>query len=113
MVLRWGLTCRDIHCCSIPDSPFDPIWHVSANLGTALGARLRLDEIFGRDRHSHCLETPNPVLSKGILLGNGDVGFCVTVRPDGLGLHIGKEDSWDIRVSEDLYQQVLRFDELK
>ena len=47
-----------------------------------------------------------------MLLGNGDIGLCVTVRPDALGLHLGKEDSWDIRVSEDHYQHVLPFNEL-
>ena len=47
-----------------------------------------------------------------MLLGNGDLGVCVTLRPDALGLHIGKEDVWDIRVSEDHYQHVLPFDEL-
>ncbi len=45
-------------------------------------------------------------------LGNGDIGLCLTVRPDALGLHLGKEDSWDIRVSEDHYPHVLRFKEL-
>jgi hypothetical protein len=47
-----------------------------------------------------------------MLLGNGDIGVCVTVRPDALGLHLGKEDSWDIRVSEDHYQHVVALPEL-
>jgi hypothetical protein len=47
-----------------------------------------------------------------MLLGNGDIGVCVTVRPDALGLHIGKSDAWDIRVSEDHYKHVLSFAEL-
>jgi alpha-L-fucosidase 2 len=47
-----------------------------------------------------------------MLLGNGDVGVCVTVHPDAIGLHLGKSDSWDIRVSEDHYQYVLPFREL-
>ncbi|MEW5974384.1 MAG: glycoside hydrolase family 95-like protein [Acidobacteriota bacterium] len=55
---------------------------------------------------------PTPNFFEGMLLGNGDVGVCVTVRPDALGLHLGKEDSWDIRVSEDHYQHVLPFKEL-
>ncbi len=38
--------------------------------------------------------------------------MCVTVRPDALGLHIGKSDSWDIRVSEDHYKHVLTFADL-
>lgn len=63
-------------------------------------------------RHPIVNTVPTPNFFEGALLGNGDVGVCVTLRPDALGLHIGKEDSWDIRVSEDHYQYVLRFDEL-
>jgi alpha-L-fucosidase 2 len=63
-------------------------------------------------RHSITNTLPTPNFFEGMLLGNGDVGVCVTLRPDALGLHIGKEDAWDIRVSEDHYQHVLRFDEL-
>ena len=57
-------------------------------------------------------EGPTPDFFEGMLLGNGDIGVVVTVRPDALGLHIGKEDSWDLRVSEDHYQHVLTFQEL-
>jgi alpha-L-fucosidase 2 len=63
-------------------------------------------------RHAIVNTVPTPSFFEGALLGNGDVGVCVTLRPDALGLHIGKEDSWDIRVSEDHYQHVLHFDEL-
>ncbi|MDR3718301.1 MAG: hypothetical protein P4K98_05825 [Bryobacteraceae bacterium] len=63
-------------------------------------------------RHAIVNTVPTPNFFEGALLGNGDVGVCVTLRPDALGLHIGKEDVWDIRVSEDHYQHVLRFDEL-
>jgi len=44
-----------------------------------------------------------------MLLGNGDVGACVVVRPDALGIHIGKNDCWDIRVSEDTQAMCSRF----
>ena len=47
-----------------------------------------------------------------MLLGNGDIGLCLTVRPDALGFHIGKSDSWDIHVSEDHEAHVLTFPEL-
>lgn len=47
-----------------------------------------------------------------MLLGNGDIGVCVTVRPDALGLHIGKLDVWDIRVSEDHIQHLKPFQEI-
>ena len=63
-------------------------------------------------RHRIVRGLPTPSFFEGMLLGNGDVGVCVTVRPDALGLHLGKEDSWDIRVSEDHYQHVLHFREL-
>jgi len=64
-------------------------------------------------RHHRIIrDLPGPDFFEGMLLGNGDVGLCVTVRPDALGLHIGKEDSWDIRVSEDHYQYVLPFKDL-
>ena len=63
-------------------------------------------------RHQIIRDLPTPNFFEGMLLGNGDIGLCVTVRPDALGLHLGKEDSWDIRVSEDHYQHVLPFNEL-
>ena len=57
--------------------------------------------------HRIVRDLPMPNFFEGMLLGNGDIGACVTVRPDAFGLHLGKEDSWDIRVSEDHYQHVL------
>ena len=63
-------------------------------------------------RHRITRDLPTPNFFEGMLLGNGDIGVCVTVRPDALGLHLGKEDSWDIRVSEDHYQYVLPFQDL-
>ncbi|MBI3666068.1 MAG: hypothetical protein HY236_07565 [Acidobacteria bacterium] len=63
-------------------------------------------------RHRITREQPTPGFLEGMLLGNGDIGVAVTIRPDALGLHIGKEDSWDIRVSEDHYQHVLPFPDL-
>jgi alpha-L-fucosidase 2 len=68
-------------------------------------------EIAQRHRLVHTEPTPN--FFEGMLLGNGDVGVCVTVRPDALGLHLGKSDSWDIRVSEEHWKYVLPFDELR
>jgi hypothetical protein len=63
-------------------------------------------------RHRIIRTEPTPNFFEGMLLGNGDIGVCVTLRPDALGLHLGKEDSWDIRVSEDHYQHVLHFNDL-
>src|SRR5271157_6229508 len=64
-------------------------------------------------RHRITRDLPTPNFFEGMLLGNGDIGVCVTVRPDALGLHLGKEDSWDIRLSDDhSYQQALPLNEL-
>ena len=71
-----------------------------------------LDSVAIARRHRFVRDVPTPNFFEGMLLGNGDLGVCVTLRPDALGLHIGKEDVWDIRVSEDHYQHVLPFDEL-
>lgn len=64
---------------------------------------------------SHALrwDVPGPSFFEGMLLGNGDVGVCVEVRPDALGLHIAKNDCWDIRVTENPPNAVLPFDELR
>ena len=53
-----------------------------------------------------------PSFFEGMLLGNGDVGACVVVRQDALGIHIGKNDCWDIRVSEDSAEAILPFSDL-
>lgn len=79
-------------------------------LGRSGPAALEGVQIARRHRITRNLPTPN--FFEGMLLGNGDIGVCVTVRPDALGLHLGKEDSWDIRVSEDHYKYVLPFKQL-
>ena len=63
-------------------------------------------------RHTIRREIPGPTFFEGMLLGNGDVGVCALVRPDALGLHFGKNDCWDIRVSEDIAEHVLPFAEV-
>jgi alpha-L-fucosidase 2 len=63
-------------------------------------------------RHSIVRDLPTPNFFEGMLLGNGDVGVCVVVRPDALGLHIGKNDCWDIRMSDESDAHVLPFAEL-
>ena len=67
-------------------------------------------EIASRHRFEHSL--PAPSFFEGMLLGNGDIGVCAVLRPDALGLHLGKADSWDIRMSEDFYKYVLKFQDL-
>ncbi len=63
-------------------------------------------------RHSFLADLPTPDFFSGMLMGNGDIGLCVTVRPDALGLHLGKLDIWDIRVSEDHVRHLLPFPEV-
>jgi alpha-L-fucosidase 2 len=82
----------------------------AAPLAAGAGPALNGFEIARRHRIVRDLPTPN--FFEGMLLGNGDIGACVTVRPDALGLHLGKEDSWDIRVSEEHYRHVLPLPEL-
>jgi hypothetical protein len=63
-------------------------------------------------RHQLTSTPPTPNFFEGMLLGNGDLGVCVVVRPDALGLHVGKNDCWDIRVSEDIEKYVLPYKDL-
>ncbi|MBI4909024.1 MAG: hypothetical protein HY820_35715 [Acidobacteria bacterium] len=63
-------------------------------------------------RHGLVRTQPTPDFFEGMLLGNGDIGVCVTVRPDALGLHIGKNDVWDIRVSEEHAAHIKPFKEV-
>jgi hypothetical protein len=80
---------------------------VLGRIGSPADADLNAFKI--AQRHKIVRDIPTPNFFEGMLLGNGDVGVCVTVRPDALGLHIGKEDSWDIRVSEEHYKEVAPF----
>src|ERR1700761_853326 len=65
---------------------------------------------FTMARHCSIVRTaPTPDFFEGMLLGNGDMGVVVTTRPDALVFHIGKSDSWDIRVSEEHAADILPF----
>src|SRR5690242_8973400 len=81
-------------------------------LGSTAVAARTLDGFAIARRHKMETNHPTPNFFEGMLLGNGDVGVCITVRPDALGLHIGKSDSWDIRVSEEHARHVLPFAEV-
>ncbi len=72
----------------------------------------KLDALQIARRHSIVRDLPSPNFFEGMLLGNGDIGVCLVVRPDALGLHIGKNDCWDIRVSEEGKEDVLPFPDL-
>src|SRR5579863_4947412 len=75
--------------------------------GISAGEHLNASQI--AQRHSIVRDIPGPTFFEGMLLGNGDVGACVVVRPDALAIHIGKNDCWDIRVSENIANHVLPF----
>ena len=68
-----------------------------------------LDAFAIAKQHTMRRDIPGPTFLEGMLLGNGDVGACAVVRPDALGIHIGKNDCWDIRVSEPSEDKVLPF----
>jgi alpha-L-fucosidase 2 len=72
----------------------------------------RLDAVTIARRHGLVRTQPTPDFFEGLLLGNGDIGVCVTVRPDALGIHIGKNDVWDIRVSEEHAAHIKPFHEV-
>jgi hypothetical protein len=83
----------------------------AAAAGPSAGASA-LDPVAIARRHRIVRQGPTTNFFEGMLMGNGDIGVCVTVRPDALGLHLGKEDSWDIRVSEEHARHVVKFKEL-
>ncbi|MFN7937344.1 MAG: hypothetical protein U0R19_28720 [Bryobacteraceae bacterium] len=76
------------------------------------GAGSKLDSVSIARRHAILRHQATPDFFEGILLGNGDIGVCVTLRPDALGVHLGKNDAWDIRVSEEHVAQVKPFAEV-
>ena len=90
----------------------------SAAAGSALASSqvpsnpVRLDPVAIAKCHSMVRDQPTPVFFEGLLLGNGDIGVCVTVRPDAMGIHIGKNDVWDIRVSEEHAAHIKPFHEV-
>ena len=75
-------------------------------------AGLPLDAVALARRHPLIRTQPTPDFFEGLLLGNGDIGVCVTVRPDAMGIHIGKNDAWDIRVSEEHAAHIKTFQEV-
>jgi len=91
---------------------------LGAASGAAAGLSLEQDGLIPLDavaiarRHPLIRTQPTPDFFEGLLLGNGDIGVCVTVRPDAMGLHIGKNDAWDIRVSEEHAAYIKPFQEV-
>jgi alpha-L-fucosidase 2 len=85
---------------------------VAAASHSAAESSGQLDGYTQARKHTIVRDLATPNFFEGMLLGNGDIGVCVTARPDALGLHLGKEDAWDIRVSNEHSKDVLRFKDL-
>jgi hypothetical protein len=84
----------------------------TAAIHAAPGEAAPLDSVAVAHRHPIVRTQPTPDFFEGLLLGNGDIGVCLTVRPDALGLHLGKSDAWDIRVSEEHAPHIRPFREV-
>src|SRR5436305_14387283 len=67
--------------------------------GQDAGNSWQLDGSAIAKRHQIVRTEPTANFLEGMLLGNGDVGVCITVRPGALGLHLGTSDSSDSRAS--------------
>src|ERR1043166_3728308 len=85
---------------------------VASGLAFQPAGLTRLDAVAIAKRHSLIRTQPTPEFFEGLLLGNGDIGVCITVRPDALGLHIGKNDVWDVRVSDEHAAHIKPFREV-
>lgn len=63
-------------------------------------------------KHAICRELAAPDFFEGALLGNGGLGVVVCTRPDGIVLHLGHNDLWDIRIEEGHKDKIGTFDEI-
>lgn len=63
-------------------------------------------------KHSIARELAAPDFFEGALLGNGDLGVVVCTKPDGITLHLGHNDIWDIRVEEGHKDKIGTFQEI-
>lgn len=71
-----------------------------------------MDVIALAKKHSIRKETAAPDFFEGALLGNGDLGVVVCTRPDGIVLHLGHNDIWDIRIEEGHADKIGTFKEI-
>jgi hypothetical protein len=63
-------------------------------------------------KHSIARELAAPDFFEGALLGNGNLGVVVCTKPDGITLHLGHNDIWDIRVEEGHKDKIGTFHEV-
>lgn len=54
----------------------------------------------------------SPDFFEGALLGNGNLGVVVCTRPDGIAMHFGHNNIWDIRISEKHKEKIGTFEEI-
>jgi len=62
----------------------------------------------------HPIVFNRPVINffDGALLGNGGLGVVVTTRPDGILIHFGHNNVWDIRIAENNRKEIGTFQEV-
>ncbi|MEN6453088.1 MAG: glycoside hydrolase N-terminal domain-containing protein [Prolixibacteraceae bacterium] len=62
----------------------------------------------------HPLTSDRPAVHffEGALLGNGGLGAVVTTRPDGILIHFGHNNVWDIRIAENNKEKIGTFDDV-
>ena len=72
----------------------------------------QLDSICMAEKHSITHELAAPDFFEGALLGNGNLGVVVCTRPDGISLHLGHNDIWDIRIAEEHKGKLGTFEEI-
>ena len=63
-------------------------------------------------KHPIVCDKPAVNFFEGALLGNGGLGAVVTTRPDGIMIHFGHNNVWDIRVAEDNVEKIGTFKEI-
>ena len=63
-------------------------------------------------KHAIARDVASPDFFEGALLGNGDLGVVVCTRPDGIVLHLGHNNIWDIRIAEGHRDKIGTFEEV-
>lgn len=72
----------------------------------------RQDILSTAKKHAITRNMASPDFFEGALLGNGNLGVVVCTRPDGIVLHLGHNDIWDVRICEDHKDKIGTFQEI-
>ena len=70
------------------------------------------DIVSAAQKHAIARDVASPDFFEGALLGNGDLGVVVCTRPDGIVLHLGHNNIWDIRIAEGHRDKIGTFEEV-